>query len=282
MDDAQRSRTVDIPAVMRALHQTIDGEPKILADPIAVRLIDAHADPAWMASLLNHPFAKTWRAGFALRARYAEDALAEGVRRGVQQYAVLGAGLDTFAYRQPPWSDSLRIYEVDHPITQRWKRRRLDEAGIAIPSNLRFVAVDFERASLPEGLRATDFSFAAPTLCSWMGVTQYLTADGLEATLRFVLSLPPSSEVVFSFILPQEQVTGLEAQALALAALRAGEVGEPWLTRLDPGELAAKLRAMGFTRVIHLKPEEARERYFRGRSDGLTERRGEQLMQAIV
>jgi methyltransferase (TIGR00027 family) len=225
---------------------------------------------------------KQWRAGFALRARYAEDCLAEAVQRGACQFVVLGAGLDTFAYRQPLWSGSLRIFEVDHPTTQQWKRDRLKAADIAIPSNLTFVPIDFERTSIPEALRATDFAFDALTLCSWMGVTQYLTRDALDATFRYVLSLPPSSEVVFSFILPQEEVSGLEADALAIAAQRAAEVGEPWLTRVRGDELAVRLRSMGFSQTIHLTPEQARDRYFGNRRDGLTERRGEQLMRAIV
>ena len=282
MEQSQRSRTVEIPAVMWALHQTMDDDPKILTDPVALRLIDANDERRWLAPLLDHPFAKQWRAGFALRARYAEDCLAEAVQRGARQFVILGAGLDTFAYRQPLWGSSLRIFEVDQPTTQQWKHDRLKAADIAIPANLTFVPIDFERTSIPEALRATDFAFDAPTLCSWMGVTQYLTRDALDATFRFVLSLPPSSEVVFSFILPQEAVSGVEAEALAIAAQRAAEVGEPWLTRIRGDELAVRLRSMGFSQTIHLTPEQARERYFGNRRDGLRERRGEQLMRAIV
>jgi methyltransferase (TIGR00027 family) len=282
MEQTQRSRTIELPAIMRALHQTVDDDPKILNDPIAARLIRSDDDRGWLVPLLDHPFAKQWRAGFALRARYAEDLLAEGTQHGVRQYVVLGAGLDTFAYRQPVWGSSLRVYEVDHPITQRWKQDRLKAAGIAIPSNLRFVPIDFERAAIPEALRAGDFAFEVRTLCSWMGVTQYLTRDALNSTFQFVLSLPPSSEIVFSFILPQEAVSGVEAEALATAAHSAAQVGEPWLTRLHADDLVARLRSMGFSRILHLTPEEARQRYFDGRRDGLRERRGEQLMRAVV
>src|SRR5579863_50099 len=130
MEQARRSRTIELPAIMRALRQTVDDDPKILTYPIAPRLIQADDDRGWLAPLLDHPFAKQWRAGFALRARYAEDLLSEGIQRDVRQYVVLGAGLDTFAYRQPGWGSSLRIYEVDHPITQRWKQDRLKAAGI--------------------------------------------------------------------------------------------------------------------------------------------------------
>jgi len=282
MQRSQRSRTLEIPAIMRALHQAVDDDPKILTDPIAPRLIDADEDQGWLAPLLNHPFAKQWRAGFALRARYAEDSLAEAVERGAGQYVVLGAGLDSFAYRQPPWAHALKIYEVDHPLSQRWKQHRLKAAAIAVPSNLRFVPIDFERVAIPEALRATDFAFGTPTLFSWMGVTQYLTLDAIDATLRLVLSLPPSSEIVFSFILPQAAISGVEADALAAAAQRAAEAGEPWLTRLHAGELASHLRSMGFSRVVPLTPGQARRRYFENRRDGLTARRGEQLMRAVV
>jgi methyltransferase (TIGR00027 family) len=282
MEKAQRSRTIEIPAIMRALHQTSDDDPKILSDPIAPRLIDPDDNRRWLAPLLNHSFAKQWRAGFALRARYAEDCLAERVQRGTRQYVILGAGLDSFAYRQPQWASSIQIYEVDHPITQQWKCDRLRSADILIPSNLTFVPIDFESASISDALRAAGFAFDSQTLCSWMGVTQYLTPDALESTFHFVLSLPASSEIVFSFILPQEELSGTEAEALMIAARRAAEVGEPWLARFRAGELAAKLRLMGFSQIIHLTPEQAGERYFRDRNDGLKERFGEQLMRAIV
>jgi methyltransferase (TIGR00027 family) len=282
MEQAQRSRTIEIPAVMRALHQSVDGDPKILNDPIAPRLLDPDDDRQWLEPMLKHPFAKQLRAGFVLRSRYAEDCLAEAVQRGVHQYLILGAGLDTFAYRQPAPLDSLRIYEVDHPVTQDWKRGRLRAANVAIPSNLTFVPIDFEKTSLAEGLAAAGFAFEAPTFCSCLGVTQYLTSDAIDATLRFVLSMPPSSEIVLSFVLPQVALSGSEAEMVALAAQRAAEVGEPWLSRLYPDQLSSKLRVLGFPRITHLTLDQARERYFRDRHDGLKERQGEQLMRAVV
>jgi O-methyltransferase involved in polyketide biosynthesis len=218
MKPFQRSRTVEIPAIMRALHQTLDDDPKILTDPIAPHLIDLDDDLRWLAPLLEHPFAKQWRAGFTLRARYSEDCLMAAIRRGVRQYLVLGAGLDTFAYRQPSWASSVRIYEVDHPATQQWKRDRL----------------------------------------------------------------PGASEIVFSFILPPDAVYGLEADALATATQSAAGAGEPWVTRLQPDALKARLHAMGFSRVIHFTPKEAHAQYFVHRRDGLKERHGEQLMRAVV
>ena len=280
MRPAQRSRTIEIPVIMRALHQTLHEEPKILTDPIAPRLIDADDDRRWLAPMLSHPFAKQWRGGFAVRARYAEDCLGERVQSGVRQYVVLGSGLDSFAYRQPRWASSLRIYEVDHQITQRWKRDRLKTAGIAIPSNLTFVSTDFESGSLSNSLRAAGFTFDTLTLCSWMGLPSTLPPQLSKP--RFVLSLPFLSEIVFSFILPQAEVSGVEAEALLIAAQRAAEVGEPWLARFRADELAMKLRSMGFSQMVHLTPDDAARRYFRDRQDGLRERRGEQLMRAIV
>jgi methyltransferase (TIGR00027 family) len=282
MDQPRRSRTVEFPAIMRALHQSVDDDPKILTDPIAPRLIRSDDDHRWLAPLLDHPFAKQWRAGFALRARYAEDCLEEGVRRGVKQYVILGAGLDTFAYRQPSWGGSVRIYEVDHPITQQWKGDRLRVADVAIPANLTFVPIDFETVSISNALQSAGFAFHATTLCSWMGVMQYLTPHALDQTFQFVLSLPRSSEIVFSFVVPPDAVSGVEAEALAIAAQRAAEVGEPWLTRLHADELGVKLRSMGFSHTVHSTPEEARVRYFGNRRDGLKGRLGEQLMRAIV
>src|SRR5215467_3802428 len=147
MNQAAPSRTGEITAIMRALHQLADGEPKILTDSIAPRLVDTlRVDDEWLASILGHPFAKQWRTGFLIRNRYAEDCLAECVERGLQQYAILGAGLDTFAFRQPAWAESLCIYEIDHPATQRWKCDRLAAASIAIPPNLERIPIMFEHS----------------------------------------------------------------------------------------------------------------------------------------
>jgi methyltransferase (TIGR00027 family) len=279
------SRTIDIPAIMRAVHQISDDEPKILADPIAPKLVDVavlDVDAQWLAPILGHPFAPQWRAGFLIRSRYAEDCLAEGVARGLGQYVILGAGLDTFAYRQPGWAQALHIFEVDSPATQRVKRARIAAADLAPPANLAFVSVDFETTSLREALGASGFEFDRVTFCSWLGVTQYLTAAAIEATLGFVLTLPRGSEIVLSFVVPQEALSGIEADAMATAAARAADVGEPWLSRLHPADVASQLDRMGFSEVVHLTPEQAHERYLKNRRDRLSGRRGEQLIRAIV
>jgi methyltransferase (TIGR00027 family) len=200
----------------------------------------------------------------------------------VRQYVLLGAGLDTFAYRQPAWASSLRIFEVDHPGSQLWKRERLGEAKVGVPANLTFVPVDFERASPRQGLSAAAFDFGAATFLSWLGVTQYLTLEAIEQTLGFVLSLPRGSEIAFEFIVPGDLLPADEAAVFEALAARAADIGEPWLTRFRPHELRTKLLAMGFCEVIHLSPQEANDRYFRGRRDGLAAWSAAQMIRAIV
>ncbi len=171
MDQARPSRTSDIPSIMRAVHQTSDGEPKILADPIVAKLIDIPAlDANWLAPILGHSFAKQWRAGFLIRSRYAEDCLSEAVARGLRQYLILGAGLDTFAYRQPAWAEPVNIFELDHRATQNFKRERLAKSGIQLPKNLTLVPIDFESTPLERALRNMPFDFNKATFCSWLGV----------------------------------------------------------------------------------------------------------------
>jgi methyltransferase (TIGR00027 family) len=280
---ANASRTAELTAMMRAIHQIADDTPKILADPIAPRLVDMGAgSDDWLGPILNHPFANQWRTGFLVRNRYAEDCLSGCAEGGLDQYVILGAGLDTFAFRQPAWAQALRTYEIDHPATQRWKQERLAAAGVAIPANLRFVPIDFERQLLADALRGADFDFGRRTFCSWLGVTQYLTREAIGETLEFVLSLPRSSEIVFSFILPFETMSGLESEAVTAAARICADAGEPWLTTFRVDDLKSDLLAMGFSRVVHLTPEEAHERYLKGRRDCFVGRCGEQLVRAIV
>lgn len=268
---------------MRAIHQTADGEPKILADAIAPRLIDTEPqNDEWLQYLLGQPFAKALRSGFLLRNRYPEDCLAEAVKRGMRQYVILGAGLDTFAFRQPSWAGAVCIYEIDLPASQRWKCDRLAAAGIPIPPNLRFVPIDFEKTSLADALRDANFDSGSKTFCCWLGVTQYLTADAIDGTLKFVLSLPRGSEIVLSFIIPWQEAPAAEVEALVTRARKAAEVGEPWLSTFRPEDLKARLLAMGFSNVTLLRPEQAQERYFKNRGDGLEARHAEQSMRATV
>jgi methyltransferase (TIGR00027 family) len=286
MEQGRPSLTAVGAAVMRALHQTLDGDPKILDDPIAPRLIDQQDDfyksRVELLERLPPGVGLRFRSGFVMRSRYAEDCLADSFADGVRQYVLLGAGLDTFAYRQPSWARSFRIFEVDHAATQAWKRDYLAAANIALPDNLSLVSIDFEKVSLAEGLSAAGLDFSAPAFFSLLGVSQYLSEEALDLTLKFVLSLPVSSELVFSFVLQDQAAPPDEAALMKIIVTQAAAIGEPWLSRFIPEELAAKLATMGFSRVVHLSPEEANRRYFTNRSDGLNAAFAEQMMRAKV
>jgi methyltransferase (TIGR00027 family) len=281
-----RSVTAEGAAIWRALHQTVDAAPKILDDPIAPLLIDlaSETNKAYIARVesMTSPVKSPFRAGFIMRSRYTEDCLAESLVRGVRQYVILGAGLDTFAYRQPAWDSSIRIYEVDHPASQAWKRECLEAAKVRVPGNLAFTPIDFETTSLREGLTAGGFDFRARSFFSLLGVTPYLTAEAIESILRFVQTLPHGSEIVFEFIVPDDLMPADEAGVFAAIASFVARRGEPWLTRLRPAELKSRLTALGFSQVDHLSPQAANERYFRGRRDDLAAWSAAQMMRAIV
>jgi methyltransferase (TIGR00027 family) len=272
------SRTAQGVAVMRAAHQLLDA-PLVFEDPLALRVIGAETADALRADPQAFDTNRGLRAFLALRSRYAEDALAAAVARGVRQYVVLGAGLDTSAFRIP--HAGLRIFEVDHPATQAWKRERLIEGGIAVPASVRFVPVDFETQSLAQELRRAGLRADEPAYFSWLGVVVYLTRPAINGTLQYIASLAPGSEVVFDYSVPAHLLTLAQRSARAVRALRVMEMGEPWLTYYDPADLAAALHAIGYTSVYDLEPAAANARYFAQREDGLRIASG-RLMRARV
>ena len=252
-------------AGLRAAHQLIDGEPKILRDPVILRLLH----PSYLDHIQNNPEAfreprlTQLRSHVVLRSRYTEDRLAAAYVRGIRQYLLLGAGLDTYAWRQAPGLESLRIFEIDHPATQEKKLLRIVEAGMAAPENCRFVPIDFESTSLKEGLAKSAFDPSIPCFVSWLGVTVYLSVEAIDAVLAFIASLPAGSEMVFTF--SQKKLyegPGSTADIVARA-------GEPWITYFTPKELSRKLKGHGFSTVDFLLPEEAMKTYYDGRTDGL-------------
>lgn len=278
------SDTAVLTATLRAAHQLIDDDPRIVDDPIAVGLVeDASCEHirARRAALFS-PALMVPRAAVLLRSRYAEDLLAQAVERGVGQFVILGAGLDTFAYRQPAFARRLQIYEIDHPATQAWKRGRLAAVGIAAPDNLHWAPIDFERHTLTAVLREAGFDTSLPAFFSWLGVTQYLTLPAIDATLKVVAALPSPSTIVLSFMLPDTDLPSEEAAAARAVAKDAASTGEPWLTRIRPQELAVRLSQLGFRDVVHLTPDEANARYFAGRRDGLRAPHVAQLMSATT
>jgi len=209
------------------------------------------------------------RAFIALRSRYAEDRLAEAVERGVRQYVVLGAGLDTFGYRNPHANRGLRVFEVDHPATQRWKRAQLAAVGIPLPASLTFTPVDFETQDLAGQLRAAGFDSRQPAFFSLLGVVVYLTEAAAMQSFGFVSRCAPGTEIVFEFSLPASQLSDTARTYREMAMARVAAIGEPWITFFEPEPLAGKLRTLGFSSVDMLHPQEANREYFARRIDGL-------------
>lgn len=281
MEEGRPSATALGAATHRAAHQLLDS-PKILDDPLALRVIGTDAESALRANLWRHQLSRSLRALIVLRSRYAEDELARAIQRGVRQYVILGAGLDTFAYRNPYPGSRLRVFEVDHPATQSWKRLRLHEAQIAIPDSLTFAPLDFEKQTLADGLGRAGFRADKKAFFSLLGVVVYLTKGAVMETLGFVSSLPPGSEIVFDYGVPTSALNEGQRYEREAIASRVAAIGEPWITYFDPHSLTNELRGMGFTYVEDLGPAEVSHRYFRNRKDSLSINGSARLMKARV
>lgn len=211
----------------------------------------------------------------AARARLAEDALAAAVERGVRQLVVLGAGLDTFAYRNP--FVNLRVFEVDHPATQAWKRDLLSQAGIAAPDSLAYVAIDFHRETLVEGLASAGFDAGQQSFFTWLGVAPYLEKDAIWSTLAFIGGLPGGAQVVFDYPDPPDSLTPELRAYHEQVAARVAAVGEPWVSSFEPAELHPKLLALGFTEIEDLGPRQIAARFLPARAASTPERGGHVL-----
>ena len=264
MEIGRASKTALGAAIRRAAHQLID-RPPVLDDPIAVRLVGSgYRGKMGRAS---HRVGRDFRAFMAVRSRYTEDHLAAAVARGIAQYVVLGAGFDTFAYRNP--FPALRVFEVDFPATQQWKRTMLAEAGIGLPAGLSFVPLDFERRSLAEALAKAGFDRSAPAFFGWLGVVPYLTLAAFRSTLGDLAQLPSGSGVSFDYALPPETLNPAGRTAFDALSSRVAAAGEPFQLFFTPEELASELERAGFQRIEQLDYEQINERYFNQRADGL-------------
>lgn len=257
MQAGKPSRTALAAAIHRAAHQVLE-QGRIFHDPLAVRILGEHFDQHQ-----ERTDARRMRIFIAARTRFAEDALAVAVERGVSQLVVLGAGLDTYAYRNP-YGARLRVFEVDHPATQQWKRERLAAADVPIPPSLVFAPVDFERQTLSEGLAAAGFDPTQRTFFTWLGVVPYLSAEAVWSTLSLIAGLRGGSHVVFDYANPPETLSP-EARAFHdRRAARVAALGEAWVSYFETDELHAKLRALGFTEIEDLGPREIVTRYLPG------------------
>lgn len=268
MDAGVASRTAQRVAMRRAAHQILD-QPVVFEDPLALRVIGEEAAREVLArNGADETLAgRNLRAFMAVRSRLAEDALAEAVGRGVRQYVVLGAGLDTFGYRNPFEAAGLKVFEVDHPDTQAWKRARLAEVGIDIPESVAFVPVDFERQDLESRLRETGFGEGEPAFFSWLGVVPYLTREAFDQTARFVAKV--RGEVVFDYAVGPGLLSELERAGLEALSRRVAKVGEPFRLFFEPRELGDLLGRVGFHQIRDWGSTELNSRYFTSRQDGL-------------
>ena len=264
MEIGKASKTALGVAIRRAAHQLMD-QPPVLEDPIALQLIGS-AYPRHMERA-SHRVARDFRAFMAVRSRYVEDKLAEAVQQGIRQYVVLGAGLDTFAYRNR--FPSLRVFEVDFPATQEWKKQMLARALIAVPAELTFVPLDFEHHTLAEGLRDAGFNTREPAFFGWLGVIPYLTQQAFRATLDAIGQLPAGSGVGFDYAIAPERLSQEGRVAFAALAARVAAAGEPFRLFFTPEEMDSELRRAGFHRTEQLDSEQLNEVYFKDRQDGL-------------
>jgi methyltransferase (TIGR00027 family) len=258
MQNGQSSRTALGAAIQRAAHQTLDGA-NIFKDDFARILLGQEAG-ALIDAVSADSAQRQMRIFMAARSRFAEDCLGTAVSRGVRQVTILGAGLDTFSLRNPHINLGVRVFEVDHPTTQAWKRERIAEASLPVPTSLTFAPVDFERQSLAEGLVAAGFQPTQPGFFLWLGVVPYLRRDAISAILQFIASMP-RSEVVFDYSEPLENYSPERRANVAAVAARTAAIGEPWLSYFDPSELSKDLHERGFQELEDLGLADIAVRY---------------------
>jgi methyltransferase (TIGR00027 family) len=279
----QPSQTMVQTATLRAVHQLLDA-PRIFDDPIVVDLVPEASRDAILQAEQKYrtPILSVRRAGVVMRSRFAEDRLAAAAARGVRQYVIAAAGLDTFPWRQPGFARDMRIFVTDVPdslaVLQDCVRRR----GLPQPGNVAYVPIDLEQNELLARLFSAGFDPQQPTFCSALGIVQFLSSDAVDALLTFAARRPKGSEIVFSFTPPDDELGERELKGVRESQDRTQGYGEPWLTRLRPGELTARLSRLGFSDIELLTPDLANQRYFHGRSDGLACTSSGQAMAATV
>ncbi len=269
-------------AVARGLHRLVDPRPWVFDDPYALELVG----PGWrkihdaMNAVFREPVLRQATAAMVNRARYTEDRLRAGT---FAQYVILGAGLDSLAWRHPGVLRTLRVFEIDHPATQAWKRERV--TALALPANDGhvFAPVDFETDTIQDGLDASGFDWSQPTLFSWLGVTQYLTMDAVRATLRIVASCAAGSEIVLTYIPTMAYLDALGQEFIETLSRVAAERDEPLQALLAPTDAEALIEQECGLRVDeHLTRDDLHSRYFAGRSDGLTPPTTQRVIAALV
>lgn len=262
METGQISRTALGVAIRRAVHQLLE-DPTVLNDPIAIPILGRHFQ--LNREQQTHPYHRTFRAFITGRSRLAEDQLAAAVQSGVTQYVLLGAGLDTFAYRNP-WAN-LHVFEMDFPATQLWKRSLLRDAKILEPATLTFVSLDFEHHTLRESLVEAGFDFTRPAFFAWLGVVPFLTLKAFRGTLDLVAAMPAGSGLVFDYGLSDEELSPRRQKVRAELAARVAAVGEPFQLYFRVAQLENELKSAGFGKIEQIDSDEMNRRYFADRAD---------------
>ena len=274
--------TAERVALWRAMHVQVDAPPHVLVDEIGLHL--AAPDEGWRTRPDMDPAGTSgFRAAVVARARFIEELVCEQARRGVVQYVILGAGLDTFAQRRPEIASRIRVFEVDQPGPQAWKRKRLIELGFGIPDWLRLVPVDFEASeSWSEQLAAAGFDARLPAVVVSTGVTMYLTMDATAATLRQLAGLAAGSTLAMTFLLRTHLLDDADRPGLQASESGARAAGTPFISFYTPQEMLALARDAGFEGAQHVAGTALAERYFADRSDGLRPSSGEDLLVATT
>jgi len=269
-------------ALWRALHVQIDDQPHVFEDEVGVAL--AAPEPGWQQRPDMDPkFTSRFRASIVARARFVEDLLAAQVSRGIRQYIILGAGLDTFAQRQPELAAKLQVFEIDQPRTQMWKRQRLIELGYGIAEWLRFVPVDFEAgANWWEQLALAGFDARQPAFLASTGVCMYLTREANAVSLRQIAALAAGSTLAMTFQLPLEELDPDDRSGRLMAEKGASAAGTPFISFFSPQEMVDLALECGFRTARHVAAKSLAERYLAGRSDGLWYSSGEEFLVATT
>jgi methyltransferase (TIGR00027 family) len=259
------SGTAVVTAVARALYRDEPG-PVIFDDYLALELAGEQglALAGRLRTELPWSHVLAFCRWMCIRSRFTEDIVERAASRGVGQYVILGAGLDSFAYRRSDLMGRLRVFEVDHPASQSWKQHRLRDLGVEIPDNLVFAAADFERQTLREGLVGAGFDFGRTAVFSWIGVTMYLTVDAIDATLGTISECTAGSQVVLTYNQPHHVLDHSALQVTSTFEAIAKELGEPFVSLFTPGQIEGLLRSHGFDDIVHFGPDEARAAWFGG------------------
>ena len=269
-------------ALWRAMHVQIDPQPHVFTDEVGFKLVSP--SDGWRDRPDMHPQGtRPFRASIVARARFIEDLVEEEVSHGMNQYVMLGAGLDTFVQRRPDIASKMQIFEIDKPSTQEWKRQRLTELGFQIPPWLSFVPVDFEsHESWWKKLIAAHFNIAKPAIVTSIGISMYLTMEAIQETLQQMSKLSSGSKFIMTFMLPLELVDREDQVGYQMAIKGAQNSGTPFISFFSPEKMLSLAREFGFKKLEHFSTRSLTEKYFSGRPDGMKPSSGEELLIATT